>query len=620
MTVTESLAEHPGFSLTAAACPLNSYPPADTGTPTNPQSIAQIQRNQDWFCTFNNVFTPNSPSIATMLVPVGPVAIGAPVLDTAVLTGATATAGGTVTYTAYTNNTARPVRSRRGPRRSPTVWCPNSDPITFPTAGTFFWQAVYSGDANNLAATSVCTSETLVVNPNAPSIATMLVPVGPVAIGTPVFDTAVLTGATATAGGTVTYTAYTNNTCTTGAIPAGTKTVTNGVVPEFESGHVPHGGDVLLAGGVFGGRQQHRCDERVHDRGAGREHEFAVDFATLLVPVGPVAIGTPVFDTAVLTRRDRDRGWDGDLHRVHEQHLHDRRDPGGDQDRHQRCGTRIRIRSRSPPRGRSSGKRCTRGTPTTRATSVCTTETLVVNPNSPSIATLLVPVGPVAIGAPVFDTAVLTGATATAGGTVTYTAYTNNTCTTNPVSAGTVTVTNGVVPQSNPVTFPTAGTFFWQAVYSGDANNLCDQRVHVRDPGREPECAVDRDAVGAGGAGGDRRPGVRHGGVDRGDRDRGWDGDLHRVHQQHLHGTGAIPAGTVTVTNGVVPQSNPVTFPTAGTFFWQAVYSGDANNLTATSVCTSETLVVNPNAPSIATLLVPVGPVAIGAPVFDTRC
>ena len=94
------------------------------------------------------------------------------------------------------------------------AWCPNSNPVTFPTAGTFFWQAVYSGDPNNLGATSVCTTEALVVSPNAPSIATLLVPLGPVAIGTPVFDTTVLTGATATAGGTVAYTAYTNDTCT----------------------------------------------------------------------------------------------------------------------------------------------------------------------------------------------------------------------------------------------------------------------------------------------------------------------------------------------------------------------------------------------------------------------
>ena len=135
--------------------------------------------------------------------------------------------------------------------------------------------------------------------PNAPSIATLLVPVGPVAIGAPVFDTAVLTGATATAGGTVTYTVYTNNTCTTGAI-RGVRDGHQWGGAQFESGHVPHRGDVLLAGGVLGGPQQPRCDERVHERGPGGEPECAVD-RDAVGAGGPVAIGAPVFDTAVLT-------------------------------------------------------------------------------------------------------------------------------------------------------------------------------------------------------------------------------------------------------------------------------------------------------------------------------
>jgi hypothetical protein len=71
----------------------------------------------------------------------------------------------------------------------------------------------------------------------------------------------------------------------------------------------------------------------------------------------------------------------------------------------------------------------------------------------------------------VHDSSTLTGATSNAGGTVTYTVYTNNTCTTGAQSAGTKTVTNGVVPNSDGVTFNSAGTFYWQAVYSGDANN-----------------------------------------------------------------------------------------------------------------------------------------------------
>ena len=254
------------------------------------------------------------------------------------------------------------------------------------------------------------------------------------------------------------------------------------------------------------------------------------------------------------------------------------------------------------------------------ATSSCTSEVLVVSPNVPSIATLLVPLGPVAIGAPVFDTAVLTGATATAGGTVTYTVYTNDTCTTGAIPAGTVTVTNGVVPQSNPVTFPTAGTFCWQAVYSGDPNNLtatssCTVEVLVVSP-NVPSIATLLVPLGPVAIG---TP-VFDTSVLTGATATAGGTVTYTVYTNDTCTTGAIPAGTVTVTNGVVPQSNPVTFPTAGTFFWQAVYWGDPNNLGATSVCTIEVLVVSPNAPSIATLLVPLGPVAIGAPVFDTRC
>jgi hypothetical protein len=89
---------------------------------------------------------------------------------------------------------------------------------------------------------------------------------------------------------------------------------------------------------------------------------------------------------------------------------------------------------------------------------------------SPKITTTLSDTT-VSIGDTVHDSATLTGASGDAGGTVTYTVYSDNTCTQNPVDAGTKTVTNGNVPDSNGVTFNSAGTFFWQAVYSGDANN-----------------------------------------------------------------------------------------------------------------------------------------------------
>jgi hypothetical protein len=104
------------------------------------------------------------------------------------------------------------------------------------------------------------------------------------------------------------------------------------------------------------------------------------------------------------------------------------------------------------------------------ATSGCNDEAVVVAPNSPAISTLLSETNG-HVGDSVHDSATLTGVTAGAGGTVTYTVYSDAGCSTKFADAGTVSVSNGAVPDSNPVTFPTAATYYWQASYSGDANN-----------------------------------------------------------------------------------------------------------------------------------------------------
>ena len=54
---------------------------------------------------------------------------------------------------------------------------------------------------------------------------------------------------------------------------------------------------------------------------------------------------------------------------------------------------------------------------------------------------------------------------------MTYSYFTNDICTTDQVVVNTVNVSNGAVPRSASVTFPSAGTFYWRAVYSGDSNN-----------------------------------------------------------------------------------------------------------------------------------------------------
>ena len=218
--------------------------------------------------------------------------------------------------------------------------------------------------------------------------------------------------------------------------------------------------------------------------------------------------------------------------------------------------------------------------------------------NNPTIATTLSK-STANVGDSVHDSATLSGATADAGGKVTYTAYSDNACSLNPVDAGTVDVTNGVVPDSNDVTFNTAGTFFWQAVYSGDANNngaksVCtsEQLVVKTQPAISTKLSANpvnigdpvHDSATLTGATGDAGGKVTY-----------------TVYSDSSCTTSVKDAGTVDVTNGVVPDSNVVTFDHAGTFFWQAVYTGDANNNGATSDCTSETLVVNKNNSSMTT-------------------
>jgi hypothetical protein len=228
---------------------------------------------------------------------------------------------------------------------------------------------------------------------------------------------------------------------------------------------------------------------------------------------------------------------------------------------------------------------------------------------SPTIATTL-SANTVNTGDSVHDSATLTGATSDAGGTVTYNVYTDNACTTAATFTGTLnpkTVTNGVVPDSDTISFPSAGTYYWQAVYSGDTHNdstqsSCGSEVLVvkTNPSISTTLSAASTAIGQ------------------------------QVHDSAtLTGATSDAGGTVTysvftdtsctiaatftgtlnpgaggkeiVTNGVVPDSGAISFPNAGTYYWQAKYSGDAKNNPATSPCGSETLVVSPNNPSATT-------------------
>ena len=63
------------------------------------------------------------------------------------------------------------------------------------------------------------------------------------------------------------------------------------------------------------------------------------------------------------------------------------------------------------------------------------------------------------------------GNASSATGTVSYKVFSDPNCATLFADAGTKTVTNGQVPNSDPVMFNLLGTYYWAASYSGDALN-----------------------------------------------------------------------------------------------------------------------------------------------------
>jgi hypothetical protein len=166
-------------------------------------------------CTYTNHLK-LSPTISTTLS-ANPVDVGSTVHDSSALIGASSDAGGTVTYTVYTNNTCTAGARAAGTVNVTNGTVPDSNALLFATAGTFYWQAVYGGDVNNNGATSTCTDETLVVNKLQPTVSTAqnLIP----------NDTFTLSGATSGAGGTITFNLYSPSDATCANAPALTQTV-----------------------------------------------------------------------------------------------------------------------------------------------------------------------------------------------------------------------------------------------------------------------------------------------------------------------------------------------------------------------------------------------------------
>src|SRR6266516_2636325 len=103
------------------------------------------------------------------------VTIGSPISDTATLSGASANAGGTITFHLWSNAACTTeVSTGLSPVTVSGNGNYNSGNFTPTAVGTYYWTAVYSGDSNNSGSSTACgdANESSVVNPAPSSITT----------------------------------------------------------------------------------------------------------------------------------------------------------------------------------------------------------------------------------------------------------------------------------------------------------------------------------------------------------------------------------------------------------------------------------------------------------------
>jgi hypothetical protein len=175
-------------------------------------------------------FDKAAPTISTVASNGGPV--GTQIHDTAQLSGGVNPTG-TVTFTLFppSNPTCSTGEGSTGAVQTVTVPLGTDGsassagtPYTTTEVGVYNWVATYSGDANNLSATTSCSAEQVTIGKDPTTVATVASPGGKA--GTAIHDTAKVTGIFLPTG-TVTFTLYgpTDKTCTAAPIFTSTETL-----------------------------------------------------------------------------------------------------------------------------------------------------------------------------------------------------------------------------------------------------------------------------------------------------------------------------------------------------------------------------------------------------------
>jgi hypothetical protein len=481
---------------------------------------------------------------------------------------------------------------------------PNSASQQFNTAGAYSWNAVYSGDSNNNDATSPC--EQLTVKEATPTLTTQVSNSGTIIIGATATDTATVSGGFGTVAGSVTFTVYTTNGCSGSAVsgfpgPSSSSAVILSGGTATSGVFTPPSTGTYYWKAVFTDTDGNNNGTTTTCGTAGPSTETltvnrASPTVTTTLSYSSITAGSSVVDLATLTGAFQASGT------VTYEYF-----AGGTcSGTSTLVGTPVTVTngvvasSASQQFGSAGSYRFSAvysgDSNNNGATGGC--EPLTVNPSTVTIAATL-SLSTITVGGSLTDSASLSGGTNNAGGTVTYEYFSGSTCSGTATPVGTpVTVTNGVVASSTSKQFDTAGSYSWNAVYSGDSNNDgaisgCEPlTVNWASPTITLSLSSSIIIAGQSVSGSaSLSSSFNAGGT---------------VTYEYFSGNTCIGAATVvgspvTVTYGIVPNSVSQILVTAGSYSWKAVYSGDSNNNGASSLC--ESLAVNGAGISISTRL-----------------
>ncbi len=576
--------------------------PASSGCAAEPVVITKISSS-----TATTIHDANHGTVTS-------VPAGTTVHDSATVSGSGPTPTGTVDFTWFTNGTCTGSGTASGTGIALVAGV--ADPSTSQTpatAGSYAFQATYSGDSVYDGSTGPC--EPLTVTKISSSTATTIHDanhgtVTSVPAGTTVHDSATVSGSGPTPTGTVDFTWFTNGTCTGSGTGSGTGIALVAGVADPSTSQTPATAGSYAFQATYSG-------DSVYDGSTG--------------PCEPLTV-TKISSSTATTIHDANHGTVTSVpagSTVHDSATVSGSGPtptgtvgftwftnGTCTGSGTASGTGIALvagvadpsTSQTPATAGSYAFQATYSGDSVYDGSTGPCEPLTVTKISSSTATTIHdtdhnPVTSVAVGTTVHDSATVSGAGPTPTGTVSFTWFNEGRCDSEGTSAGSITLVGGVAHPSTSQTPSTPGMYSFQATYSGD--NVYDGSTGDCEPLTVTEASsstattihdANHNAVTSVLAGttvhDSASVSATAGGTPTGTVTFQW------FTNGSCTGTAAATSSAFTLVSGTVDGTTFTQTPnSAGSYSFQAVYSGDTNHTGSTGPCEPLTVTQLPPPP-----------------------